>query len=134
MRLYLAGRFSRGRELKGYANELAAIGHDVTARWLTRHRDLHYRDLIGCSAVIEQADTHAREDLEDVAYAEVFIQFTDAGPAHGRGGKHVELGYALALNIPCWIVGPRENLFHHLAKLRHFNTWGEAVQVLRGVW
>jgi hypothetical protein len=30
-----------------------------------------------------------------------------------RGGKHVELGAALAMDMPVYLIGPRSNIFHH---------------------
>ena len=34
MKIYLASRYSRIEELKGHAEELVILGHEVTSRWL----------------------------------------------------------------------------------------------------
>ena len=34
MKIYLAARYSRMEELRGYADELAAAGHVITSRWI----------------------------------------------------------------------------------------------------
>jgi hypothetical protein len=54
----------------------------------------------------------AAEDLDDISESDYLIAFTEsAGTGHSRGGRHVELGFALALGIPVHIIGPRENIF-----------------------
>lgn len=49
----------------------------------------------------------------------------------GRGGRHVELGYALALDKSIWLVGRREHIFHSLPQVKHFDSWDSAFQFLR---
>lgn len=78
--------------------------------------------LLECTArwLDEQADTqatraHAEMDLEDVKAADVVVflnpwQFKTSG----TGGRHVEVGYALAHGKPILLVGEKSNLFHEL--------------------
>lgn len=112
--IYLAARFSRKRELQGYARRLADLGVNVTSRWLRdgAHEWTGTPDHL--IPHVAQA-AFAGEDLEDVATADAFVLFTEEVNRHGtRGGRMVELGYALALKKNVAIIGPRENVFCHL--------------------
>jgi len=109
-KVYLAGRFSRRDEFKTLADEIVAAGHQVTSRWLysdDHHLELDRAQLPAAAAAIR--------DLEDVRAATVCIAFTEEpeGP-QGRGGRHVELGAALALGMRVIVVGEPEHIFHLL--------------------
>lgn len=40
-----------------------------------------------------------------------------------RGGRHVEFGIALEREIPIFVIGPRENIFHYmLTRVQHFEN------------
>lgn len=131
MRIYLAARYSRREELLGYRTDLEAAGHLVTSRWLA---GAHQWDPL--AAGIESPETametipieavrFATDDVEDVAAAELLIAFTERPRANlaSRGGRHVELGLALAWGKPVVIVGPRENVFCTLPGIIHHDTW-----------
>jgi len=135
VKIYLAARFSRRDELQHYALTLALLGHQVTSRWhaaATQHR-ISDEQLAAATASLDDlrlGRQYAREDVADVAAAELLIAFTEAPRSvSSRGGRHVEYGLALALCKPVWIVGPRENVFHSLAD-GLFATWPEAVRGL----
>lgn len=53
------------------------------------------------------------------------IAFTERPRANlaSRGGRHVELGMAIALSKTIVIVGPRENVFCTLPGIVHHDTW-----------
>ena len=127
MRIYLAAAFSRRSELAAYAAELRAMGHTVTSRW--HEGDRHQaseEELLGEDQTI--ATRLASEDWDDLERAELFIAFTDA-QQQPNGARHAEFGLALGLHMVCWIVGPREHVFHALAD-RQFATWEEAKAAL----
>jgi len=80
-------------------------GHEITSRWL--------------KAPDEMNDNYAREDLQDVADAEMLLALhPDGWEDRGTGGRHVEFGYALALGKQVVLVGKRSNIFHHLDCVR----------------
>src|SRR3990167_11308999 len=85
MRIYLAARFGRRDELRGYRTALQSLGHEVFSSWL--------------DAPDETAETDwtaaAKRDLAEVFDAELLITFTDDGVGSGRGGHHAEFGAAL---------------------------------------
>lgn len=84
---------------------LEAAGHVITSRWL--------------KAPDEMSDAFAREDLADVARADLLLAYHPGGwHDKGTGGRHVEFGYALALGKQVVLLGKRTNIFHHLACVR----------------
>jgi hypothetical protein len=112
--LYLAARFERQDELRGYAARLRAAGHVVTSRWL---------DVTGKPPVPTDSAECARVDLDDILAARWFVLFTDDEP--GRGGKDFETGWALALGVSVRIVGPRVHVFHYLPAITCYDTVDE---------
>lgn len=123
LKIYVASRFERQTELRGYAKELRAAGHTVTSRWL-----LEETDEVGNKPGVWQHNpalrTFAQIDLEDINAADVFMVFTHEGLS--RGGMHVEFGYALAFGKRLVVIGPQATLFHFLPNVNHFDTWEEA--------
>ena len=109
--IYLAGQYERRDEFREYAHELLAQGYNVTSRWLFNEQDMRL-------ASPSEIKLFAKTDLDDVARSNVLIAFTEpenAGGTSTRGGRHVEFGYALNLDMEILIVGPRrENVFHYL--------------------
>lgn len=125
--VYLAGRYGRREELLSKAGELEAAGHVVTARWLEGLDDEGNGDFT--HGHDGQAARWAEKDLADIEGSEVVISFTEGGG--GRGGRHVELGYALAdPRRRCILVGPAEHVFHWHPRVEHFGTWDEAKAAL----
>lgn len=144
---YLAARYGRREELVEYAEELRALGHQVTSRWL---RGDHQADELeterdgGCERVPEIAVRFAEEDLEDLAFADVVVSFTEPPRSTAsRGGRHVEFGMALGWRLAGFlsltrearrlvVVGPRENVFHCLSQVEVFADWSSFVGHLTG--
>jgi hypothetical protein len=130
MRIYLAARYDRNAEMRGVRDVLAALGHEVTSRWIDQHGG---EAPDGASAARLNADPaqftrYANIDLADINAAEAVIVFTSE-EGNGTGGHHTELGYALALrNRPrIVIVGPRVNVFHTLPQVEHYRDWSRFV-------
>ena len=121
MKIYLAARLARGPELLAYAGELELMGHTVTSRWI---RGGHGENSAEHHYSPEELADFAEEDLEDINAAALMIAFTEEpSSGHGRGGRHVEAGYAMGTGTPLAIVGPRENAFYCRRRLWHFETW-----------
>lgn len=138
MKVYLAARYSRRRELCVYRDMLIAAGHEVPARWLNgEHQISDSGQPIGEAgeALVEGDDgaatdqaamlrqQFALEDVQDVRDCDVLVAFTEP-PRSGasRGGRHVELGLALGLQKRVIICGPRENIFCWLPGVVHVAT------------
>jgi len=134
--IYLAARYSRRLELCSYRGQLEDLGHIVTARWLQGGHQIDDQGrnigVAGEKAVEDGsplAGKFAQDDMDDVARAQVVIAFTEFPGAGGRarGGRHVELGLALAWGRDVAVVGPRENVFCWLPRIQHFEDWGPEV-------
>lgn len=106
MKIYIAAPFALRGQAAEIAQHLGALGHRVTSRWITDDSET-----IG--------DEWARKDLADVAEANLLLAFNPMEWKNiGTGGRHVELGYALALGKQVVIFGVRSNIFHHLSDVR----------------
>lgn len=135
-RIYLAARYGRREELCGYRETLRELGHEVTSRWL---------DTDDRNGEPESTAEHAKVDLQDINRSNILISFTEwpdcqEGP-YIRGGRHVELGYAIGLKAACelligpddiHIIGPRENVFHLLPEIHQHNSFAEFLTHLNG--
>ena len=105
--VYIASRYGRRQEMLVYAKRLREVGVEVTSRWVEGLHD-------GLPDAV-----CAYDDLRDIDKAEALVSFTETPgdiPGRSRGGRHVEFGYALAKGKELHIVGPRENVFHHLLR------------------
>ena len=126
MRIYLAARYRRQEEMRSYAEELSALGHHVTARWIrgshTVPGGLH--DPLWAKI--------AKEDADDVAAADAVLCFLESNGG-GGGGRHAEFGMALASGKRTIVIGQPEHLFHTLPAVEVYPTWPEALEVLRSV-
>jgi hypothetical protein len=121
MRIYIAARFDRSSEMLDVGVGLARAGHFVTSRWI--HGRQGAPDLVS-----------AIEDIEDLADADCLVSFTEY-PTQGvawaaRGGRHVEFGVALATGKRLCVVGPRENIFHHLPRVEVHRSVAELIEAL----
>lgn len=131
---YLAARFGRREELCSYAIALRSKGFDITSRWLMQAQKLDFS--VGAYSPQDRL-TFALKDWEDVGRAHRLIAFTEdpAENAQGgrRGGRHVELGAALAMGKHVYVVGHRENVFCHLPQVQFYSTFYELYDNLPGL-
>ena len=127
--VYLASRYDRRRELLGYAEELHYAGYMVSSRWVF---GLHEDEALWLGDECPpEAERHAVEDCEDLMAAHVVVAFTERSDSiYCRGGRHVELGLALAAEKVVITVGPRENVFCWLPQVQQVDTWEQAVELL----
>ena len=129
-RIYLAARYSRRQELKGYAQQLRAYGFIVTSRWLEGHSPISPEGLSD-EVALEQRTWFAQQDWEDLMAADICISFTEPPrSSNTRGGRHVELGAALATRKRVIVVGHRENVFHCLPEIEFHRTWQDCFVIL----
>jgi len=138
MRIYLAARYSRHEEMQGVRDVLQALGHTVTSRWIEAPEGRYGRG----SFTREQLDEDpeycravAERDIADIEAADTFIAFTEADGG-GKGGRHAELGYVLALAryrhepMRVIVVGLREHVFHTTGGIRWYPDWPRLVMAL----
>lgn len=111
MKIYLASAWSRKEEMQGIANQLTAMGHEITSRWLFNEKDQSTLVPLSKDAVASQFESVAREalhqehalhDVEDVLRADCLIRFSDADEMAFplvasklcSGARHFEMGLA----------------------------------------
>lgn len=116
-KIYLAARYSRNEEMRGIRDVLVGLGFEVTSRWIDLHPDVvgdfeKSFDADTLNAEPERCAPLGRHDLDDIDRADWVVSFTCG--TGGKGGRHVEYGYALAKGKLCFVVGPREHVFHTL--------------------
>jgi hypothetical protein len=119
-KVYLAAAYERGPEMRVYRDALHALGHEVTSRWIDQKQG---QEAAGAPELVDDPGAYARfalKDIADLRAAETVISFTGGG---GRGGRHVELGLAIALGKRLVVVGPREHVFHTLADIEWYPDW-----------
>jgi hypothetical protein len=140
VKLYLAAPYAARDYIRGVvAPVLLGHGHTITSEWLMPTNAITPEHL-GTSPAKDDATVmhHAGKDLAEVAEADVLVHFTanyliaripqwDGGDTDRSlnlhsGGRHVETGYALALNKSVIIMGQPENIFqrglcHHARHL-----------------
>jgi nucleoside 2-deoxyribosyltransferase len=127
VRVYLAGSAVEQDRLKSYRTLLLGAGHQVTSRWL----DIEVGQGANFDWPREEVKKAAMDDLGDVAIAEAIVMVVPQ-PFHGlkahSGGRHVEVGFAIALGKLVVIVGTPENIFERCAHLT--NSIEEAISTL----
>jgi nucleoside 2-deoxyribosyltransferase len=112
--------------MRVYASQLRANGHTVTSRWLdeTNPADTTMDANLPWAEMAERC-------LADISNADSVIAFTEPSPSpRSRGGRHVELGYALATLKYVMIVGPRENVFCHIVGVHVHDSWWQCFQAV----
>ena len=124
MRVYLAARYRHAEELRRRAEELSALGHDVTSRWIRGGHSVAggYDD--------PRWARYAQEDFDDVESADAVVCLLEPNGG-GSGGRHVEFGLALAWGKRTIVVGEPAHLFHTLPSVEAYATWAEALDALR---
>ena len=131
-KVYLAARYSRREELCRYRDHLAEIDWTVTSRWLNGNHQVA-DDGMTLPGTREEARRFCMEDLEDIDRAQLLIAFTEPPRSTAsRGGRHVELGYALGRGMAVMVVGHQENVFCCHPLVEYFVDWESAVSQLRG--
>jgi hypothetical protein len=76
----------------------------------------------------EQWSKLALVDVDDVRRADGLIFFSE--DHEGGGGRHVELGLALAWSKNVIVVGQREHIFHRLPQVSVVDQWADALVIL----
>ena len=86
-------------------------GVRVTSEWLDINLQADFTD--------EQFNTEAYVDLINIETADVFILYNPlSNQGMGSGGRHVEMGYALARNKHIILVGEKkENVFQYIKEI-----------------
>lgn len=134
--IYLASRYSRHDEMRGVRDVLESMGpFKVTSRWIDLHADTGTEQTVSyppdmLNTQPELCADNGIRDLDDIARADWMVSFTCG--TGGKGGRHAEFGFALALHKRLFVVGPREHVFHTLPQVEQHATWRHFVVALAG--
>jgi len=125
-RYYFAAPYSRHPEMRECRTQLVAAipTVTVTSRWIDCHDgalEQSYTPEV-LAAEPDRCWVHGAADLADIIAADTLVSFTGAG---GKGGRHIEHGYALALEKRIVIIGLPENIFHCHPWTERYDTWAE---------
>ena len=110
MKIYIAASFPRKNEANELASRLGGQGHDVISQW--HEQDSEYGG--------GELPARAERDLCDIADCDILVSLTGDDLSHG--GRHGEVGAALAYGKEVCIVGPREMVFHHHETVQVFSN------------
>lgn len=131
MKVYLAAPYAARETVRDYAAQLTRIGFTVTSSWLDEKHEINAGTSGAATALPDaQVAVHAASDFRDIDKSDLLVAITAKalGVEGGSGGRHVETGYAMALNKPVLVVGEPENVFHRLpTKCALVPNWAEAV-------
>lgn len=141
--VYLAAGYDRAWEMREFRDALRPFAWVVTSRWIDNKPDdkpigtqdlaIPAEDATG-DVLLASGDTYRKahtanlENIEDLTRAANFIVFTRTPST--TGGRHTELGMALALRKRIIVIGPRENVFQ--AELETFDIFQDFLESLRG--
>ena len=126
--VYLAAGYDQQERMRGYRKTLEDRRDlVVTSRWIDVKESNPMQEQ-AISADEESAANYCRVDLDDIDRADIFVMFTDTPST--SGGRHTELGYAIAREKVIFIVGPRENIFQAMEGAIHFATWEDLCSYL----
>lgn len=119
-------------ELRGRArwmrNSLKLSGINVISRWLDEP-DGEFKNVPDDKS---QAGPLALKNLEDINQCGVLIAINPEEYRHkGSGGRHVELGFALAHELGIVIYGERTGIFHYLPGILHVEEPGDFIKATR---
>ena len=117
-KIYLMARYSRHPEMQEVAHRFQRMGHAITSRWIWGEHQASDA-AIGTGTLGDFERRLAQEDIADLSEADLCISFSDPLGTPMRGGKHVELGMAIAWGKRIINVGNREHVFHALPQIMH---------------
>lgn len=121
-KVYIAASFTRRKEAAALRRQLAAAHHLVLSRWLDVESDDYD------NTPMSKMQQYAAMDLEDLFKSEALVCLT--GDKASRGGRHAEVGAALATGKRVILLGPREQIFHWHPCVRVVTRFKELLEVL----
>jgi len=126
-RFYIAARLKRVGEAKGLRVRLEDRGYQVTSSWLDRGYQPEETGFASVVLAREAADTGLQE-VRDCNALILLSEKHSSARTVGGGGRHVEVGYALALSKTIAIIGERENVFHFVSGVLCFANADELLK------
>jgi hypothetical protein len=132
MKIYPAASYPRKEEAKTLALILQTHGHEIVAGWLTEdegYKSDNQRRNESRYTMCKRLSAAAVRDLREMKDAEVIVSFTEGEHQTTHGGRHSELGIALARGIMVFIIGPREQVFHFHPAVIQYDTLDDFIRL-----
>jgi hypothetical protein len=122
LKIYIAGSFLDQRDLRGSADQLWKLGHEITGSWL---QEVAQSETLTTEEFKRKL---ALKDIAEVYAADLIIQDN----RRSSGGKNVEWGIGLGQfqKKLLWLVGKPSHVFHYLAD-KQFKNWMECIECLK---
>ena len=120
-KIYIAGWFGSQARLRKEKARFERRGDVVTSSWL-QEKVADPTKITTTDLLPDSNQLLAAKDFWEIDESDVVI--IDSRDVSDRGGREVELGYALGHKIPVVLIGPRRNVFHYLIR-DHYQTWDE---------
>ena len=121
MKIYLAADFARKAEMLEVQKLLVALDHTITSQWINDPENAVGYGIGGSNLPTDPCLQRAKVDMQNLYDADMLLLFTTGNLS--RGGRHTELGMALAWNKSICIIGPPEHVFHWLPSIRQYDNW-----------
>lgn len=129
MSVYISARYGRHAEAHEIATMLQDHGQTVCSTWCLEPENPC--DGLPCDPASVEHRSLARMDLDEIDEAIVFVALSESPESpHGRGGRHVEVGYAIARGLTVIVIGPAENLFHALPQVVHVEDPRDLIELI----
>jgi nucleoside 2-deoxyribosyltransferase len=117
MRVYIAAPYPVREDAQRLMSYLEHHGIEVTSGWLREEDSISHE--------------HAARDLADIDDADALVVLNpEAFHNAGTGGRHVELGYAIAKGKRIILLGERTNMFHALDSIQQVKRFRDVIEVL----
>jgi hypothetical protein len=128
-RVYVAADYRRKDEVVQLLGWLEQVGLEPCCRWALQGEEV--------STVGELTEEHraaanevAQIDLADIRESSLLVQLTTGEKE--RGGRIVEFGYGLALDLTVVVCGPVETVFHFADGVHRVGSPAELLAWVRG--
>lgn len=120
MKVYIAAPFECREMARRLQRLLVLHKVEVVSRWISEEMTF------GTDADNRE---FALNDLHDIATADLLVALNPEGwERKGTGGRHVEVGFALGIDLPVLLVGERSNVFHWLPAVTQIDEGQDVVK------
>ncbi len=119
MRIYIAASFANRERARDIRFDLSLLGIQSTATWI----DTHLTEMEALTP--ERKGREALDDFYDIERSHGLLCIHDPAVPSTSGGYYFEMGYALAIGLPVWLLGPQTSVFHFHPRVRQIETLDE---------
>ncbi len=133
MRIYVAASYPNKEAAKELAATLKAMGHEIMSGWVFEYEGYGSEPKFENETELERFERlqkSAERDYLEVKASDMIVCITDGENQLTHGGRHSELGLAMAWSKEIVILGPREQVFHYHTAIKQYDNVLEFFQDL----